>query len=283
MFRKIIIIVFALLLLCSYNTKNEKPFQPDVVSRLHTLSVHLRVASDVDSVFNFLKNELNLPVYYMPGTYGQRRYAGIYAGNLVLEPCGPYADFQYATNNFRAIFFGLTFEPKKNLQESAWGISNLNMQYVNGGDQFIYLKDSLLCKENITISIMDKKEKKADYLKMDSLKRIVLSNADAGCGIIGVKEVIIGYVNEENIVSWNKFLNSKNPETCYQYSLPDQLTIKFEMSTIKEVKGIIFRIKSLDKAIDYLKSKCIRFNSENNILELERVRTFGLLVRFAES
>jgi hypothetical protein len=219
----------------------------------------------------------------MPGNYGQRRYAGIYAGNLVLEPCGPYADFQYASNDFRAIFFGLTFEPKNNLPESGSAVSNLNIRYVSGGDQFIYLKDSLLCKENIAISIMDKKEKKADHLKMDSLNNIVLSNADAGCGITGVKEIVIGYTNDENILKWSKFLNSHDLETGYQYSLPNQLILKFEKSSIKEVKGIVFRIQSLDKAINYLKSKGLRFSSGNKVIELEKIQTFGLSIRFSES
>jgi len=68
-------------------------------SRFHTLSIHVRDTVTHDSVFHFFVDKLNLPVYYFPVKAGTRKYAGVYAGNLVLEPCGPYTEFEYASDS----------------------------------------------------------------------------------------------------------------------------------------------------------------------------------------
>ena len=119
-------------------------------SGLHTLSIHVRDTITHDSVFHFLADKLKLPVYYYPVTSGQRKYAGVYAGNLVLEPCGPYSNFSYATDDFRAIFFGLTFEPFESISLSAMGLTDRKINH-QAGDSYIYLQnDSTLCGDNIT-------------------------------------------------------------------------------------------------------------------------------------
>ena len=103
-----------------------------IISGVHTLSVHVRDTISHDSVYQFFLHKLKLPIYYTPVKYGQTRYVGIYAGNMVLEPCGPYQNTVYATDSFRAIFYGMNFEVYKsffigleagyyyNFQDSNW-------------------------------------------------------------------------------------------------------------------------------------------------------------------
>ena len=112
------VIFTGLFMLLQTNIAQTKSSLPPVVhktnpifSGIHTLSIHVRDTITHDSVFHFLVDKLKLPVYYNPVRYGKRKYVGLYAGNLVLEPCGPYSNFSYASDVFRAIFFGLTFEP----------------------------------------------------------------------------------------------------------------------------------------------------------------------------
>lgn len=88
----------------SSSTLTEKP--DTIFSGLHTLSIHIQDPVNHDSVFHFLTDKLQLPVYYHPLAFGERKYAGVFAGNLVLEPCGPYTQFNYATSDFKAIFSG---------------------------------------------------------------------------------------------------------------------------------------------------------------------------------
>jgi hypothetical protein len=178
-------------------------------SGLHTLSIHVRDTITHDSVFHFLVDELKLPVYYYPLTYGKRKYAGVYAGNLVLEPCGPYSDFSYATTDFRAIFFGLTFESSEPLTRVAMGLADRKIHYRASGYEAIYLhEDSALCGDNITISFMDKKEAGInDKRKMDSLRYAMNADTENELGIEYVKEIGIGYKEGPNLQKWKELIS----------------------------------------------------------------------------
>ena len=117
---------------------------------VHTLSIHIRDTSTHDSVYQFFHNKLKLPVYYFPIQIGQRKYAGLYAGNMALEPCGPYSDIDYADNKFRSIFYGLNLEVSESLQAIEQILCDRNIkQQVNKGS--IYIRDSNLTDENIFI------------------------------------------------------------------------------------------------------------------------------------
>ena len=82
-----------------------------IVSRLHTLSIHVRSHAIHESMLTLLRDELQLPPTYEPVTIGKRKYAAVQVSNLVLEPCGPYPEHNYLHTNFEAMFYGLTFEP----------------------------------------------------------------------------------------------------------------------------------------------------------------------------
>jgi hypothetical protein len=149
------------------------PAEDTLISTLHTLSIHIQEPALHDSVFRFLTEKLQLPVYYQPLVMGERRYGGVFAGNLVLEPCGPYSDMDYASRDFKAIFFGLTFEPAVSIPDAARILRERQIDHETGGDEFIFLKDPQLCGENIYISLMDKHDKMRDHVRMDSLRQLM--------------------------------------------------------------------------------------------------------------
>ncbi len=91
------------IIICQYNFAQVETFKDPIrlettpiISGVHTLSVHVRDTISQDSVYQFFVNKLMLPIYYTPVMYGQKKYAGIYAGNMVIEPCGPYQNIDYA-------------------------------------------------------------------------------------------------------------------------------------------------------------------------------------------
>ena len=91
------LVLFGLITLIQTNLAQTKAFEESAISKpnpvfssgLHTLSIHVKDSIVHDSVFHFLVEKLKLPIYYYPVGLNTK-YAGVYAGNLVLEPCGPY-------------------------------------------------------------------------------------------------------------------------------------------------------------------------------------------------
>jgi hypothetical protein len=150
---------------------------------------------------------LKLPAYYYPSSSGKRKYAGIYVSNVVLEPCGPNTNIFYATKDFRAIIFGLTFESSKLVSQVTNDVAAREIQNKVIGDQFIYISDTILCGDNITISFMDKKDKIHDRKKLDSLRNVLIRKSRNELGIEYVKEIQIGYKNSCDLNKWTELIN----------------------------------------------------------------------------
>ena len=251
-------------------------------SELHTLSIHVRDTITHDSVFHFLVDKLKLPVYYYPVTFGQRKYVGVYAGNLVLEPCGPYSNFSYAANDFRAIFFGLTFEPFKSISMSSMGLADRKINHQTG-DTYIYLqKDSTLCGDNITVSFMDKNDKINDRRKIDSLRYNMAANNENELGIEYIKEICICYKDGSNLKKWKELISPKEFINNRIWKESNILEFHFIKSNIKEVQSITFKVKSLEKAKRYLLKNNLIGSFIDNKIELDRTQAFGLSMYITE-
>jgi hypothetical protein len=250
---------------------------------LHTLSIHVRDTITHDSVFHFLVDKLKLPVYYYPIRYGMRKYAGVYAGNLVLEPCGPYSNFSYASIEFRAIFFGLTFESGNSMSSVSMGLTEREISH-EAGEDYIYLKDSPLCGDNITISFMDKGQDKInDIRKLDSLRYNLTTDSENKLGIEYVKEIQIGYKDSINLQKWKELICPEELKDNKIWNASNILEFHFIKSNIKEVQSITFKVKSLEKAKRYLLDNNLVGNYSDNKIELDKNQTFGLSVYLTET
>jgi hypothetical protein len=253
-----------------------------VISGLHTLSIHVRDTITHDSVFHFLVDKLKLPVYYYPVTSGQRKYAGVYAGNLVLEPCGPYSNFPYGPDDFRAIFFGLTFEPYESISLSARGLNERKINHQTG-DTYIYLqKDSTLCGDKITVSFIAKDDRIGYRRKIDSLQFTMAANNENGLGIEYVKEIFIGYKDDSNLKKWKELISPSELINNLIWQGSNILEFHFIKSNIKEVQSITFKVKSLEKAKLYLFNNKLIGSFIDNKIELDKAQTFGLSMYITE-
>jgi hypothetical protein len=258
------------------------PKTAPLFSGLHTLSIHVRDTITQDSVFHFLVEKLKLPVYYYPIKYGTRKYAGVYAGNLVLEPCGPYSDFSYASNDFRAIFYGLTFEPFESISQSAKGLADRKIHH-QAGDGFIYFMDSTLCGDNITISFMDKGQGKTEDKKiMDSLLFNMTKDTENELGIEYIKEIWIGYRDKTNWQKWKELISPDKLIANNIWAEGNRLEFHFIKTRIKEVQSITFKVKSLEKAKQYLFKNNLFGDFIDNKVILNKAQAFGLLISFTE-
>jgi len=248
-----------------------------IISGVHTLSVHVRDTILHDSVYQFFVHKLMLPVYYTPEKYGQRKYAGIYAGNMVLEPCGPYLNINYATDNFRSIFFGLNFEVNKSLESAEQALNDLGIkQQVNQGS--IYIRDSILCNENIFAALYEVTDKDV----RDSLRNSLNSDARNKPGIEYIKEIYIGYKGEVNLLKWKEFLYPLEIGENGICQINDSVQLHYIKGDINEVKGITFKVRSLEKAKQFLKENNLSASSSDQKIELDQFQIFGLNIYFTD-
>jgi hypothetical protein len=269
----------------SQGKAHRKYIAPETIplfSRFHTLSIHVRDTITQDSVFHFLVEKLKLPVYYFPVKYGTRKYAGVYAGNIVLEPCGPYSVFSYASNNFRAIFFGLTFEPFKTIPLSAKGFVDRKIPHEEG-ESYIYIKDSTLCSDNITISFMDKGLGRIEDKRiMDSLLFAMTKDTENELGIEYVKEIWIGYKDNTNLQKWKELISPDKLANNKIWAESNILEFHLIKSRIKEVQGITFKVKSLEIAKQYLLKNNLLGDYIDSKIILNKNLTFGLRICITE-
>jgi hypothetical protein len=252
-----------------------------VISRLQTLSIHVRDTITHDSVFHFLADKLQLPVYFYP-TRGKRKWAGVYAGNLVLEPCGPYSNIAYASNDFRAIFFGLTFEIYKSAKRASMVMSGRKIEHKITGEKSISLAENIMCGENITVNLMDASDKYIDRPKMDSLRNLMKKDGANDLGIEYVKFIQIGYRDIESLERWKDFICPSVLVNNKTWNGSDNLNYQFIKDSIREVKGITFKVRSLEKA-----KRCLTKNNligpvSDGKIELDKSKAFGLNISFIE-
>ena len=248
-----------------------------LISGVHTLSVHVRDTISQDSVYQFFVNKLILPIYYTPVMYGQKKYAGIYAGNMVLEPCGPYHNIDYATDDFRAIFYGLNFEVYKSLSSSEQALNERGIKHqVNKGS--IYVRDSILCNENVFTALYEVSDKE----ERDSLQNTLITVVRNKPGIEYITEIFIGYKEEVNFLKWKEYLYplefSKN-DVC---QINDSLQIHFTRGNINEVLGITFKVKSLVVAKQYLVKNKFLITESDKKIKLNQTQSFGLSIYFTD-
>jgi hypothetical protein len=253
------------------------PAEEILISNLHTLSIHIQEAALHDSVFCFLTEKLQLPVYYHPLMLGERRYGGVFAGNLVLEPCGPYSDMVYAKRDFKALFFGLTFEPAVSISNATRILRERHIDNETGGDEFIFLKDSELCGENIYISLMDKHDKLRDHVRMDSLMQL-MEQGNPGLGIEYVKEIRLGIPDMESLIKWKEFIAPGLLNENLTWRIDDKLLFSYARSPYKEIISITFKVKSLEEAEDYLNEKRVLFTMEPGHIRIDSTQSFGLRI-----
>jgi len=260
----------------THNNSSNPDIAPNV-SGIHTLSIHVKDTTSHDSVYKFLAQKLLLPTYYTPVMIAERRYVGVYAGNMVLEPCGPYQNIDYATDNFRAIFYGMNFEVNNSLYkcEQALRVRDIDHQ-VNIGS--IYIRDSILCNGNIFTALYEVNDKQ----KRDSLQNELRIQDESNPGIEYIKELNIGYKNELTYQKWKEYLDPLEFGQNDVCQINDSLQLFLTRGEINEVMAITFKVKSLEKTEQYLLDNQFSITVSENKISINPTQTFGLSIYFSD-
>ena len=104
---------------------------------------------------------------------------------------------------------------------------------------------------------------------------------DDGPGIEYVKTILIGYKNNVGLEKWEKLVAPADI-SGNTWKFDDQLEFLFDASDIKEVEGIIFKVKSLKKARRYLVKNDLIGTYFEKTISIERSKAFGLSIYFEE-
>jgi hypothetical protein len=259
--------------------ESKEAFSPPILSKIALLSIHVSSIAIHDSVFHFLTDKLGLSVKYYPEMMAERRYAAVYAGNLYLEPCGPFTNFTYASKNFKAIFFGLNCDSKLSKSSIAGELTGKNIKIDKSNA--IQVNDSSLIKPNIYLNIVSHPVSKRKV--EDSLRSVMLDNNKNSLGIERVKEIRVGYKDNDGLEKWKDFIKPSVLSGDRLWNLNEGPSVRFVKSNIREVNAIVFKVKSLKKAKSYLVENEVLGVANGNEIELDKSKTFGLSIFLNEN
>ena len=248
-----------------------------VVSRLHTLSIHVRSHAVHESVYALLSEVLLLPPTYDPVTYGQRKYAAVQAGNLCLEPCGPFPDHLYSNTDFEGKFYGLTFEPYESATASARELDRRGIRH-GTPTQSVRITDKDISAPDVTLGIGEKESQEARHGRAAKLS----AQNGGPIGLSHVEEILVGYSDNNNLNKWVDFLRPAKHEGGNVYSLSDGLALRFVKHDSKRVIGITLKVRSLDQARAFLKKNGLLGRVRPDEVEFNPSKIHGLRIVLKE-
>jgi hypothetical protein len=252
-----------------------------IVSQVSVLTIHVSDTNIHDTVFHFLTDVLKLPVDYYPVMLGQRRYAAVYAGNLFIEPCGPYSDMHYPTKEFKALFFGLNCSSDRSPAAIGAGLRRLNLAFEQDGPGTFRIQDASIA-EGIYFAVSSKVEDQRAEEKEASLRSAMSANNRDELGLEYVKEIWLGFPEPANLQAWREVLGASSGIDGTLWKLSKHQSLRFVKSQVRGVRGIVFKVRALEAAGRYLKqTKCYGRMVDGRI-ELDKNRTCGLTISLTE-
>jgi hypothetical protein len=227
-----------------------------VVSGLHTVSVHVDTPETFNALLRFFDKDLQWPVIYgKPWTAdrgARRSYAGIRAGNIVLEICGPYAGETF-TAGVRARLHGLTFRPFQTSDESIVALDEAGIlhkpPFDSGGNlRFVVLDDPDLTSPTLSVSIMEVRDRSRENLERESARAAQAANAGGPLGLKSVQEVHIAYPAPASLAKWRRFLARGRSDT------DDSPSLHFVEGSQGALVALVIRVASAARATAFLQS-----------------------------
>lgn len=256
------------------NTKSSTP----IVSRAHWIVVHIRNDETFTSLYEFFKDELQLPVFFPPEKWGSARYATVLAGNVILEVCGPYPKTPIPGTELMARCNTLIFRPFESGQASADELAKRGIKYE--GPKKSGLQNVIVFDLKIPINISATKEPGKDSI-IGSLRNDLESRNGGPIGLKNVKELYIGYNSKEHLDRWINFIKPAKHKKNLWY-LSEEPNLRFVEDETERIRAIVFKVESLKKTTDYLKRNDILGDQTKKSVEIAKTKTGGLRIILEE-
>jgi hypothetical protein len=251
-----------------------------IVSEVSVLTIHVSDTNTHDAVFHFLTDVLKLPVDYYPVMAGQRRYAAVYAGNMFIEPCGPYSNMRYPVKEFKALFYGLNCTSDASPPSIATNLGGLHIAY-EPADSGTFRIQGASVSEGVYLAVSSKAQSKPNKEREASLRSALAANNRDSLGFEYVKEIWLGYAGLADLQAWREFLGASGRVNDTLWRLSQNQSIRFVRSEVRGVRGIVCKVRSMEQAERYLKETKTYGRTADGRIELDAGKTCGLLIYLA--
>jgi hypothetical protein len=249
-----------------------------IVSRAHWITVHIRNDETFTSLYEFFKDELQLPVFFPPKKWGGARYATVLAGNVILEICGPYPDTPIPGTELMARCNTLIFRPFESAQASANELAKRRIKYE--GPSKSDLQSINVFDLGMPVNISATKEPGKNSI-IGKLREDLESRNGGPIGLKNIKELYIGYNSKEHLDRWINLIKPAKHKKNLWY-LPEEPNLRFVEDETERIRAIVFKVESLKKAADYLKRNGILENQTKKSVEIAKIKTGGLRIILEE-
>jgi len=248
-----------------------------VVSWLHTLSIHVRSHAIHDSLHTLLAETFQLPRTYEPVTYGEKKYVAVWAGNIALEPCGPYPPRDYLSTDFEAMFYGLTFAVWESAVASASALDERGIGHAEPTD-LVRIEDEDLKAPNVYVGI----GYGGDPEDVREPRSVFEAREGGPLGLVRVEEIRIGYSDEQNLEKWTAFLRPHERVGERAFRVAEGPVLRFVENDVKQVLGITLKVRSLEEATAFVREEGLLGEATADSVQLDQARTHGLRILLQE-
>ena len=249
---------------------NDTASHEPVISYIYWITMHAREPEIYDSLYQFFVHDLQLPQLFDTETYGSARYFTIRAGNVILEPCGPFEFHPDFGPEVTTRYNTLAFRPYESAATSAAILQNLGFGItVRDQDELLNLTVDELTTDFLPVNVSKTAPvKNEDGLILDSLQKDLIRRGGGPLGLEYIEEVHIGYTTDEYLAKWKEFLHPLENKTNF-WILPHKPNIRFIKSEREEIVALVFKVRSLASAVRYLKSKNMLGTQNGDLTEID--------------
>ena len=143
-----------------------------------------------------------------------------------------------------------------------------------------YRYDTSIIRQNIYFNIasVSGDNKKTE----DSLRSVMQMKNKNPLGIESIKEIRIGYTGKDYLEKWADLVKPSVISKTGLWKINDDQSVRFVSSNIREVKSIVFKVRSLNKAKTWLKENQLLGDNYGAETGLDISKTFGLIIFLSE-
>lgn len=268
--RLLILLVFGNNFLGAPGRDPDSAQQLPVVSHVYWITLHAREVSVYDSLHRLFIEELQIPYLFDTETYGSRRYFAIHAGNVILEPCGPFEFHESFGPDVKTRFNTLAFRPLKSALASAERLKGQGFDItVRDKDELLNLTVDEISTEFLPVNISKSEEvNQRDKAIIDSLGAALIRREGGPLGLEYMEEIHLGYNAEKYLEKWQEFLHPLEHQEHLWY-LSRKPNIRFIRSERAEIVALVFKVNSLEQAAQFLQVRGLLGECTDHRLEMD--------------
>jgi len=179
--------------------------------------------------------------------------------------------------DFKALFYGLNCRSDQSPSLIATNLARQHIACEGESPETFRIQDASLT-EGIYLAVSAKARDKPGEEREASLRSAMAASNRDGLGFECVKEIWLGYAEPADLQAWREFLGASGKVNDLLWRLNQNQSIRFVRSDIRGVRGIVCQVHSMGQAERYLKKTKTYGRAVDGRIELDKGKTFGLLI-----